>query len=229
MATLRDLRKRATVLGIEYAKEDDKDTLEELITAKECEVVDETPVEPAPVEPEPVGEPDPVVEPEPVTTPVVKRAPKKAPAPVAGKSSFHKDLSISRDDLQTEFLEQPGKYGFYAEATARANSTMMSAKVRMDVIEAELFGKHKQMLIDAGEAKPTEKSITSSMIRSDEWQAGKAAFIKATTDYEVIKAGMFALQHRRDMLIQLGSSARAEGANTSINTHERVKELLATS
>lgn len=238
MATLRELRVRAKELGIDYSKEDTKEALEEMIAAKECEMGDspltvsdepapaeavvETPADPpatAPVEDEPVAAEPPVSR-----TP----APKTSEADTEDdipETSFRADLAIREGDLQTEFLEQAGKYAIYARKAAVANSRMLTAKMRVEVVEAELDKKIREKAASTG-AKVTEKSIASEMVLDSAMQAAKRQYIAACEVYEIAKAAAAAFVQRRDMLMQLGAFARQEKDQIGTELHAKAKEVL---
>lgn len=230
MANLRELRKRAKELGIEYTKDDSKEVLEEMIVAKECDTeaaAEKEAASEAVAEKEAAEEAtEKKTEMEDAPSAETKKPGKKALPGTGGSfGNFGDDLQIYESDLQKEFMEQPGKYAFYAQQAATANSKMLTSKMRMEVVEAELYKKIKDELVDAG-AKPTEKMISSEMLVRDEWKSAQKSYIKAQEAYKIAKAAMDAMEHRRDMLIQLGSSARQERNQIGLDLHAKAKETL---
>jgi hypothetical protein len=215
MATLRELRKKAGDLGVTYEKTTAKEVLEEMIAEKLAEAADtaekETPPAPA-VERRPVAR----------TPVVVSKAPaeeQESSEPVLaakaftregeGFGSFEENVSINDENLDEEFIRQPGLYGHYAKMEAIAQGKLLSAKARLDVIQAEVYRTLRTKYEEGGE-KFTEKKLEMDVVTHKNYKAAMAQYIKAKEDADLCRAARDALSHRRDMLIQLGSSKRLQ-------------------
>ncbi len=228
MATLRELRKQAKDLEISYEKDTTAEVLQELIAEKMCllELEKEIAIPPAevftPEEPALVIPPSrsPITEPEPSTPAPVETASR-------GESTFASDIEINEDDLNNEFKTQASKFDFYARAEAMAKAKAMSAKARLEVVDAEMTKKIRERLALEG-TKPTEKMIQSEVILSDEYQAAQRALIDANQVADIARGAKDAFVQRRDMLIQIGVSKRQIADQIGMNIKERVKEVLGT-
>ena len=256
MATLRELRKQAKELGIPYEKDTTATALQELIVEKMCRMELEdgaAPASAAPAAPAPstVADLTPAVRkpltkaPEEVTTPStpaaapkIPAAPDPTPSPVeaaaagigrlkVGEPSFADDVEINEGDLNTEFKSQASKYASYANAEAYAKGKAMTAKLRLEVVDAEMTKKIRERLLTEG-TKPTEKMIQSEVILSPEYQAAQQQLIDANRDADIARGAKEAFTQRRDMLIQLGSAKRQEVDQIGMGLREKAKEVLGT-
>ncbi len=224
MANLRELRKRAKALSVDYNKTDTVEDLEEMITAKELEIT-AAPPETAT---------------ESTAPPEIKRMPKK-PAGIGGDektkmkapsgdvSPLLTGLKISESNLSQEFVEQAGKHANVVVMVTTANAKMMTAKSRQKAVEAELFKKHREGLIEGGIAKPTEKAIYAEVYTDKAWMAAEQSVIDATEAYTLFKGLLKSYEDRKDMLVQLGTNARSEREQIGISLHEKAKDALKAS
>lgn len=241
MANLRELRKRAKALSVDYNKTDTVEDLEEMITAKELEITaaePETATKPAaPAAPLETAT-EPAVPPE--APPEIKRMPKKPTgiggaekikmeAPSGDVSPLLTGLKISESNLSQEFVEQAGKHANVVVMVTTANAKMMTAKSRQKAVEAELFKKHREGLIEGGIAKPTEKAIYAEVYTDKAWMAAEQSVIDATEAYTLFKGLLKSYEDRKDMLVQLGTNARSEREQIGLSLHEKAKDALKAS
>lgn len=125
------------------------------------------------------------------------------------ESKLEDDLFVNRTDLNNEFIRHPERFAFYATCYEIAANRENQYKVALDRLYASLDHEKRGELKVAG-IKPTEKMVENSVITDDRYTAVQNEYIQAQRDAAVLKTAMQAMQHRRDMLIQLGSAARAE-------------------
>lgn len=125
------------------------------------------------------------------------------------ESKLEEDLFVNRADLNNEFIRHPERFAFYATCYEIAANKENQYKVALDRLYAILDHEKRGELKMAG-IKPTEKMVENSVITDDRYTALQNDYIQASRDAAILKTAMQAMQHRRDMLIQLGSAARAE-------------------
>ncbi len=125
------------------------------------------------------------------------------------ESKLQDDLYVDRSDLNNAFIRHPERYAFYATCYEIAAAKENTYKVNLDRLYAILDHEKRGELQMAG-VKTTEKMVENSVITDDRYVALQDEYLRASKDASICKAAMFAMQHRKDMLIQLGSAARAE-------------------
>jgi len=217
MATLRELRKQAKDFGIAFEKTTKASQLEEMIAEKMCEAEAEAETETPARTPIPSVAP---VEPDPALAPAGTEA-------EAVELSFSSEVGINEGDLNEEFKKQASKYANFAKAEAVAKANVMTAKLRAEVVDAEMTKKIRAELIADGNPKPTEKMVLSRVIVTKEYRAAQQLLIQATTDAGVAKGFKEAFAQRKDMLIQLGSSKRQEVDQIGMHLKDKVKGVMS--
>lgn len=125
------------------------------------------------------------------------------------ESKLSQDLFIDRSDLQNEFVKHPERYAFYATSFEIASAKENACKIALERLYAALDHEKRSELTMAG-VKSTEKMVENSVITDDRYIAMQGEYLEAQLAAAVCKSAMYAMQHRKDMLIQLGSAARAE-------------------
>ena len=244
MATLRELRQQATDLGIAYEKTTNAAELQDMILTKMCEAeigsVDIS-------TPAPAATPAPVTPPAPAATPVARTpvtptpasaSATPAPTPASPTSAsptsttdkhldFKSSIEINEGDLNTEFKQQASLYAYFATAEATAKSNVMAAKLRLEVVDAELTKKIRAELSEGAAKAPTEKAIQSEVILSEQYQAAQKYLIDASKNADIAKGVKEAFGQRKDMLIQLGSAKRQEVDQIGMNLREKAKAVMA--
>lgn len=139
------------------------------------------------------------------------------------ESKLAEDLYIDRTDLNEEFVRHPERFAFYATCYELAAAKAENYKTNLNRLYAVLDHEKRSELALAG-VKTTEKMVENSVITDDRYVALQDAYLEAQKNAALLKAAMVAMQHRKDMLIQLGSAARAE-----IQADIRIKEAHAKS
>jgi len=236
MATLRELRTQAKEMGIAYTKETTPDQLQEMIVEKMCTASggEGSESEPA-LAPPAARAPITVVEPpvavevpahEHISDHVGTAPPHVMPGISMDENNFAKEVAINEGDLNTEFKNQASKFVVFATEEAKAKAKVMTAKLRLEVVSAEMTKKIREKLISEG-IKPTEKMIESEVITSPEYSAAQQALIQANCDADIARGAKEAFIQRKDMLIQLGSAKRQEMDQIGMSLKDRVKEVIS--
>ena len=239
MANLRDLRTQAKELGIEFKKTTSIEDLRDLIADKLCEIEqpgleepEKKPLPPKKAERTPVPDTPPI---EVDTTSLSAEEDDEVleddgigvvtSPPPDEKIDFSTEIIINDTDLNTEFIHQASKFNKFATTEAQAKAKLMNAKLRLEIVDAEITKKVREDFTKSG-VKATEKMVNSEVILSKEYQAAQKALIKASCDADIAKAAKEAFMQRKDMLIQLGSAKRAEMDHSGLSIREQAKETL---
>ena len=125
------------------------------------------------------------------------------------ESKLQDDLYVNRSDLNSEFIRHPERFAFYATCYEIAAAKENNFKVNLERLYAILDYEKRGELSMSG-VKTTEKMVENSVITDDRYVALQDAYMQTQKDASICKQAMNAMQHRKDMLIQLGSAARAE-------------------
>jgi hypothetical protein len=101
---------------------------------------------------------------------------------------------------------QSSIYAYYAGA-------MVLVKQKMDSVEVQVEQKSAQVrlaAVDGADKKITDKNLEAIVAADPEIFALKQDYNNLTTRYSLLKSLVTALDHKKDMLIQLSSNQRAE-------------------
>lgn len=143
------------------------------------------------------------------------------------------ELSIDQQNMRDSFMDQAGKFAWYAGVHAAAMKRTDTLKMRIDVLRAEIdVAKAKATLRLKEEmtetSEPDKKGNTKVKVPSQAAidavidgakevvdaralvAKAQASYVDARHEQEVVKAAKDAFVHRRDMLIQLGADVRQE-------------------
>ncbi|ELY1663278.1 hypothetical protein NDS20_002350 [Acinetobacter baumannii] len=123
--------------------------------------------------------------------------------------AFQIETAISDVTIDQCMTAQPSLMAYWSAQQALADHQQALAKRQLEHVEATLFQVYRKSLIKAGE-KPTERLIDAYIRRDPTWELAYDVHATATQYANIHKGNVFALVHRRDMLIQRGSSLRAE-------------------
>ena len=121
---------------------------------------------------------------------------------------------IHRMDIETELSAHPGVYCFF-------HGMMMEAKKEADIANQELErywhdARMKELEgREASKLKTTEKILDSLIYRDSYYNSLKRVSIDATYLYNLLKALVSGLEHKKDCLVQLSSNRRAEAKTFS--------------
>lgn len=118
--------------------------------------------------------------------------------------NYKNDLQINSGDLQSEWIEQPSRYMYYAEAYADAVLEKDKAKNNLDIMYARL-----EMKLRSGEWEkhfekyPSEGVVNSYVIQREEYQKCLEKYHKACHDVNLMQSAKTAFDHRRKALENL--------------------------
>jgi hypothetical protein len=116
------------------------------------------------------------------------------------------DLSIDKNNLDAEWVEQPTLYFHWAKNASDAQHSLDKEKAKFDLIKAELEQSIRAQPNDYGLEKVTESAISATVLVQPEYKAGLSRVNDARHDLAVAQAAVNALEHRKrslSMLVEL--------------------------
>lgn len=155
---------------------------------------------------------------------------------VAGKergNPIDEDVKINPVDLTYEFETHPEKYAWWAFLAEHAKAEVEDLKNRLNVLYAQLDfqvrdkARQEEEVAKSQKRKPikyTEKMVESEILIAGEYQDLAKELIRTKKVAGIAAAGRAAMDHRRDMLLQIGANYRVEGQADPVILKEAAKE-----
>ncbi len=130
--------------------------------------------------------------------------------PVYDMDQYARDtIAVDTNNLSECFANQAALYGHYTrqsrEATVQAGLKKVLLQAKIGILDKDI---RDRAIADS--KKISESLITSEMDRTPEIIALKKELIEAEATETFGRDALRAMDHRKDMLIQLGADARAE-------------------
>lgn len=118
---------------------------------------------------------------------------------------YNKDIKINEHDLESEWIEHPSLFLYYAEAYTEASYKKDKIKSRMDYTYSKLYSHVKVNWKKYFDVKPTEVALKEFIIAHKKYRAIEKEFIKATKDVNIMLNVKTAFEHRKRALESLVS------------------------
>lgn len=118
---------------------------------------------------------------------------------------YKQDISIDTNDLESEWIEQPSLFLYYAEAHAEAIHLRDTQKSKLDLVYSEMYSDIKKNWEDYFENKPTEPAIKEYIHKDKKYRKAEKNLIEATKDVNILLATKTAFDHRKKALENLVS------------------------
>lgn len=123
----------------------------------------------------------------------------------------YRDLSdalseVNPHDLDTELSRQASLYSYYS-------GLMAASKKKLGSLDADLnrlSGTVRSNLKRGSSVKLTAKDLDDLVFCDEDYISKNEEVIEANFHYDVLKGLCRALEHKKDMLVQLSSNRRAE-------------------
>lgn len=116
---------------------------------------------------------------------------------------YEKDISIDETALDIEWLRQSDLMRQYGQKVAELRLEMDQASEIVDIIYAELDKKIRDKPEDFNLGKITEGIVKSTITDHEDHKDAKRKFLKARYEYEMAKAAVTALEHKKEALKNL--------------------------
>jgi len=133
----------------------------------------------------------------------------------AFKGNIREVLTIQEAILTDEFIRQPSTYAWFATLAEMASAEVENKKIALAVMKANLDGiKRKELELEVKKNDPkgkvTEAMVEAAILQDKKYQVSQDELIDTGRQLGILKAMVKALEQRKDMLIQLGSTKRQE-------------------
>ena len=137
-------------------------------------------------------------------------------------ATLEDDIEIDQNDLNTEFMNQPKKFAWWAVLSELAKDKSATLKNQLGRLYAKL---DHQVRTEAqnGKVKLTEKMVENTVTDKAEYNDLLAELTKARNEHGMLSAGREAFVQRKEMLISLGANYRMEGNQDPIVAQEKVR------
>lgn len=135
-------------------------------------------------------------------------------------NSLEEHVDISTKHIDECFSEHAELFAWYA--TAYELALDVEARLKKELAETYAHADYKaRMDAQASGIKMTEKKVENTVITSELYRKVYEDYLEAKRNTGLLKAAKEAMIHRRDMLIQRGSTYRAE-IQSDITLREQV-------
>lgn len=123
---------------------------------------------------------------------------------------YEEDLYIDPDGLDVEWLSQAQIFMKWSEKSADARARVDRAKMKLDVVEAELGSDVRANPLKYGLEKITESAIRAAILQSDEYDAAMQELISFRHESDILASAVRAFDQRKTALENL---VRLQGQN----------------
>lgn len=136
--------------------------------------------------------------------------------------SIQEELTIDRDDLDTELARQAAHYAWFAVLRERARAERLALEGEVD----QVWSRIDQEIRQKSEKKPTEDAIKNAVKTDPRYIEASNHYQKSERDERLLGAIEMALVQRKDMLIALSRSRVNEMHMPSADEVEKIKNNL---
>ena len=116
------------------------------------------------------------------------------------KNEFEKDLNIDMENLDVEATLQPELFFKYASLAKKARERYDLAKMKLNIIEAELARKVREAPRRFGVIKITESSIKEAVLSHPEYRTAYKKMIRTRSTADLLNKAQEAMDQRKRML-----------------------------
>jgi len=131
------------------------------------------------------------------------------------KANLMEELRIEKDDLDTCFVEQPGKYAWWAVLAQLSASKTDLAKAEVERLEGELDEDIRRVILTGGE-KPTEDMVKRRIKNHPDYVQANKYYYDCKRTSDILNEARKSFDHRKESLISIGANERAQGNNADI-------------
>jgi hypothetical protein len=118
-------------------------------------------------------------------------------------------LKVEPMALEEEFIRCPGDIAYMGAKSSRALALHLHARTHAKRLRGLLMVEHRQRLVNLG-GKTTVGEVDAAVDSDPRWLRAKVAEDNADALREKAKGDFSAIMAKRDMLMQMGASVRAE-------------------
>lgn len=128
--------------------------------------------------------------------------------------NIEEELAISETDLNRDFIQQPGKFAWWASLAESAKEIEEKLEVYQERVEGEADKRARRQLEVDG-VKVTEGSVKSMIKTDEELMNASLAYNRAKKNAATLKQIVKAFEQRKEMLISLGAHIRDGHGNNN--------------
>ena len=121
--------------------------------------------------------------------------------------NLENELAISETDLNRDFIEQAGKFAWWASLAESAKEIEERLALNQERVEGEADSRARRKLELDG-VKVTEGSVKSMMKTDEKLMTASLAYNRAKKNAATLKQVVKAFEQRKEMLISLGAHIR---------------------
>ena len=144
-----------------------------------------------------------------------------------------KDIAIDLTDLTGNMQQQTALFVHYASAAVRARRQYDRYKSAVEILEAQLDGKHRSVLKEEN-PKTTEGQIRAAVLTDPVYRSASSRLIDAQQEYRLADVAERAFDNRKDMLLQIARDAAREHAGSAgplrtvvnVASRDRLTEMM---
>lgn len=125
------------------------------------------------------------------------------------ESRLPQDLFVNRNDLSSEYASHAERFAWYATCYELAQDKLARLEAELKRAYAIIDHEVRSNLLLAG-SKSTEKMVENSVITDMRYVQLQDEMFDAQKQVGLLKAARDAMIHRRDMLVSMGATYRAE-------------------
>jgi len=125
-------------------------------------------------------------------------------------NQLNEHIDVRSQHINECFMDHAGLFAWYATAFELALDLEGRTKKELERTYARLDHLHRTNGKAAG-VKMTEKMVENTVITDPLYTKTQTEYLDAKRNAGLLKAAKEAMIHRRDMLIQMGATYRAEG------------------
>jgi hypothetical protein len=127
--------------------------------------------------------------------------------------NIQEELAISEETLTSDFMEQAGKYAWWSTLAEHAKAYRDTMEVAVDKAEAIADTVAREEL-DCEGIKVTEGAVKQRIKLNEEYLEAVANFNQAKKNASILDKIVKAFEHRKDMLMVVGSHLRDQKDNS---------------
>lgn len=124
-------------------------------------------------------------------------------------AQFNRDTANDPNNMEDAWITHHGRYAYQGSLAAKSSFQHSEYKDKLEKLEALLDAKYRDQLISEG-VKPTERAIDALIKADKSWGALTRLVNTAKMYADIHKTNLIALEHRKDMLMQMGAQMRKE-------------------
>jgi len=122
------------------------------------------------------------------------------------------DLHVSPETINEALMHQAALYAYYASLYHTAQRLANLRELALDNMKANMWEVAREQLSENGTSKwsTSRDRIDAAINRTPQMQAARKAVIMAVSNAEKLKSLMKALEHRKDMIMNMAYGMRKE-------------------